>query len=52
MVILSFLSTKPHSRVGIEVILGIIASAIAIIQGMYNVGRYAAKQCVSRGILL
>ncbi|MBO0480815.1 hypothetical protein [Candidatus Enterococcus courvalinii] len=48
---LEFLSTKPHSRVGIEVILGIIASAIAIIQGMYNVGRYAAKQCVSRGIL-
>lgn len=47
---LEFLSIKPHSRVGIEVILGIIASSIAIIQGMYNFGRYAAKQCVSRGI--
>lgn len=28
-----------------------ISGALAIIQGMYNVGRYAAKQCVSRGIL-
>ncbi|MBO0483091.1 hypothetical protein [Candidatus Enterococcus courvalinii] len=48
---LEFLSTKPQGKVALETILAIVASAIAIIQGMYSAGRYAAKQCVSRGIL-
>lgn len=48
---LEFLSTKPQGRVAMETILAVVASAIAIIQGLYSAGRYAAKQCVSRGIL-
>lgn len=48
---LEFLSTKPQSRIAIETILGIVASSIAIIQGLYNAGKYAAKQVISRGII-
>ncbi len=31
--------------------IGALASAIAIGRGLYDAGRYAAKQCVSRGWL-
>ena len=48
---LEFLSTKPQGRIALETIISIVGGAIAIISGMYNAGRYAAKQCVSRGIL-
>ncbi|EOH52470.1 hypothetical protein UA3_02596 [Enterococcus faecium EnGen0263] len=47
----AFLATKPGGKIALETILGIVASAMAIVSGMYNAGRYAAKQCVSRGIL-
>lgn len=33
----------------IVVALGAIASAIALGKGLYGAGRYAARQCVSRG---
>ncbi len=45
------LSTQQQSRIALESILAIVGGAIAVISGMYNAGRYAAKQCVSRGIL-
>lgn len=48
---LEFLSTRPQGRIALESIIGIVGGAIAIVSGMYNAGRYAAKQCVSRGIL-
>ncbi|MEY8444749.1 hypothetical protein AALA44_00765 [Enterococcus ratti] len=48
---LEFLSTKPQGRMALETIISIVGGAIAIISGMYNAGKYAAKQCVSRGVL-
>ncbi|HLQ40606.1 MAG TPA: hypothetical protein VK118_06550 [Tetragenococcus sp.] len=38
-------------REPISAILGAIAAAIAIGRGLYDAGRYAAKQSVSRGWL-